>query len=105
MKIRLDEVVSSSVRRMHCSTDQGRPSVARRCANSEATFRSLLVSRRWMIMYCLMKQSAKLSCRGKMGSDIGSKHNQGHFRGVQRFGGAVIYNTNPVMALYSSERA
>ena len=72
IKMREDDVVSSSVSRMHCSTDQGSPSVDSKCANSDATLRSLLVSSRWMIMYCFIKQSAKLSCgRGEAGEAAG----------------------------------
>lgn len=44
MKMRLEEVVSSSVSMMHDSELQGSASVASRCANRHDTLRSLLVS-------------------------------------------------------------
>jgi hypothetical protein len=62
MKIRLLLVVSSSVSRMHPRTPQLMASLASRCANSLATLRSLLVSRRWMMEYCLPKQSSNVAC-------------------------------------------
>ena len=61
MKMRLLLVVSSSVSRMHCSTPQLMASDDSRWANSLATLRSLLVSRRWMMAYCLPKQSSKVA--------------------------------------------
>lgn len=61
MKMRLLLVVSSSVRRMQPSTPQLIASLASRCANSLATLRSLLVSSRWMMEYCLAKQSSKVA--------------------------------------------
>jgi hypothetical protein len=59
MKMREDEVVSSSVSLMQPSTSHGSASVAKRCAKNLATLRSLLVSRRWMREYWRSKQSAK----------------------------------------------
>ena len=61
MKMRDDEVVSSSVSRIALSTAHGSASVASRCAKSLAVLRSLLVSSRWISPYCRTKQSAKQS--------------------------------------------
>ncbi len=44
-----------------CSTPQLMASLASRCANSLATLRSLLVSSRWMMLYCLAKQSSNVA--------------------------------------------
>eukprot|EP00955_Chlamydomonas_euryale_P016024 171170-Chlamydomonas_euryale.AAC.1 len=59
--MRDDDVVSSSVSRMTVKTSHAIASVANRCAKSDATLRSLLVSRRWMTRYCWRKQSEKQS--------------------------------------------
>jgi hypothetical protein len=61
MKIRLDDVVSSSLRWMKRSTDHGRASECSKCEKSLATLRSLLVSNRWMVEYCSRKHSVKPS--------------------------------------------
>mmetsp|Transcript_18193 Transcript_18193/g.34645 ORF Transcript_18193/g.34645 Transcript_18193/m.34645 type:complete len:224 (-) Transcript_18193:337-1008(-) len=55
MKMREEEVVSSSVMTMFASTTHGSASVASRCAKNLAVLRSLLVSRRWIMPYCLRK--------------------------------------------------
>jgi hypothetical protein len=49
------------VRRMQPSTPQLMASLASRCANSLATLRNLLVSRRWMMAYCFAKQSSNVA--------------------------------------------
>mmetsp|Transcript_5587 Transcript_5587/g.18266 ORF Transcript_5587/g.18266 Transcript_5587/m.18266 type:complete len:213 (-) Transcript_5587:275-913(-) len=59
MKMREDEVVSSSEMTMYSSTPHGSASECNTCANSFATLRSLFVSRRWIIVYCLAKSSSK----------------------------------------------
>ena len=58
-KIREDDVVSSSFRWTADRADHGSESVCSRWANSFATFRSLLVSKRWMVPYWAAKDSRK----------------------------------------------
>ena len=59
MKMREEEVVSSSVTTMYSSVPHGRPLECSRCAKNLAMLRSLLVSSRWIIVYCLAKHSSK----------------------------------------------
>lgn len=55
MKMRLAEDVSSSPRRMYSKHVHGRASVCSRWAKNLATLRSLFVSRRWIVAYCVAK--------------------------------------------------
>ena len=59
MKMREDDVVSSSVITRYSITPHGSASECSRCAKNLAMLRSLLVSRRWIIAYCLAKASSK----------------------------------------------
>ena len=59
MKMRLEEVVSRSLRRITSMAVQGMPSLKKRCAKSLASWRSLLVSRRWTVLYCRQGMRAK----------------------------------------------
>ena len=62
-KIRDDDVVSSSLSRTYSRHVQGSASVSSRCAKNLATFRSLFVSRRWIIAYCSSNALSKASCQ------------------------------------------
>jgi len=59
MKMRDDEVVSASVMTMYSKTPHGNASEWTRWPKNFAMLRSLLVSRRWIIAYCLAKVSSK----------------------------------------------
>ena len=59
MKMREEDVVSSSVMIMYSSAPHGSASECNRCAKNLATLRSLLVSSRWIIEYCLANASSK----------------------------------------------
>lgn len=52
MKMRDEEVVSYSLSLMYSRQVQGNASVQSRWPMNLATLRSLLVSRRWMVLYC-----------------------------------------------------
>ena len=58
MKIRDEEVVSSSVITRYSITPHGSASEWIRCAKNLATLRSLFVSSRWIIAYCLANISS-----------------------------------------------
>mmetsp|Transcript_18128 Transcript_18128/g.53974 ORF Transcript_18128/g.53974 Transcript_18128/m.53974 type:complete len:581 (+) Transcript_18128:14-1756(+) len=62
-KIRDDDVVSSSLSRTYSRHVQGSASVSSRCAKNLATFRSLFVSRRWIIAYCSSNALSNASCQ------------------------------------------
>lgn len=59
MKMRLEDVVSSSVITMYSMTPHGSASEWIRWAKNLAMLRSLFVSRRWIIEYCLANVSSK----------------------------------------------
>mmetsp|Transcript_52208 Transcript_52208/g.161709 ORF Transcript_52208/g.161709 Transcript_52208/m.161709 type:complete len:309 (-) Transcript_52208:1415-2341(-) len=61
MKMRLLEVVVSSVIRTWAKMDQEMPSVSSRCAKNLPMFLSLLVSRRCTVANCTLKDSSKRS--------------------------------------------
>ncbi len=61
MKMRAELVVASSVSTTFCSTPHETASVASRWPKNLATLRSLLVSSRWMRLYCRRKQSSNTS--------------------------------------------
>jgi len=52
MKIREDDVVSSSVRRMYSNTLQSSASEYSKCEKNLATLRMRFVSYRWIVAYC-----------------------------------------------------
>lgn len=61
MKIRDDEVVSYSFSLMYSRHVQGSASVHSRWPMNFATLRSLFVSRRWIVLYCVRKTWSKAS--------------------------------------------
>mmetsp|Transcript_20365 Transcript_20365/g.28209 ORF Transcript_20365/g.28209 Transcript_20365/m.28209 type:complete len:223 (-) Transcript_20365:1413-2081(-) len=58
IKMREEEVVSSSVITMFLSTVQGSASVANKCAKNLAVFLNLFVSSRWIMSYCFSKAAS-----------------------------------------------
>ena len=59
IKMRLLDVVSSSVMTIYSMTPHGSASLCMRWAKNLAMFLSLLVSKRWIIEYCFANASSK----------------------------------------------